>query len=376
MAGIYIHVPFCKTRCIYCDFFTRTDQKLKNPYVNSLCKEVLIRADYLSGEIIDTIYFGGGTPSLLHRDDLESILKSIRSSFIVSPGAEVTLEANPDDLSEQYLSNLVALGFNRLSIGIQSFDNDLLKSLNRRHSSERAVQAVRMAQMQGIKNISIDLMYGLPQQEMGKWKKTLDTALALDIQHISSYHLIYEEGTKLNRLLKKGEVRAVEEEVSVDMFSYMIDTLRGADFIHYEISNFAKDGYFSRHNSSYWLDVKYLGLGPAAHSYNQVNRSWNISSIPLYVEGVKSEFPNIETEILDEKTRYNDFVLTGMRTMWGIDRSNLEEKFGEYMLNYFIRNIEKHMIAKTVEYSHGSYKITKNGVFISDSIMSDLMYIG
>lgn len=375
MAGIYIHVPFCKTRCVYCDFFTRTDQKLKNPYVKALCNELQLRANYIGSEVIDTIYFGGGTPSQLHYQDLETILKAIRQQFEVNPQAEITLEANPDDLSAKFVSELLSIGFNRLSMGVQSFDNDFLKFLNRRHSAEKAIEAVKTAQEGGFNNISIDLMYGLPQQNISIWEKTLNTAIELNVEHISSYHLIYEEGTKLYRLLNKGEVKSVDEELSLDMFSLMIDKLKEAGFAHYEISNFAKNGRFSQHNTSYWQDVKYLGLGPAAHSYNRENRSWNVSSIPLYIEGVKSGTPNLEIETLDDKTRYNDFVLTGMRTMWGVNKSKLKNLFNEKMLSYFEQNIQKHLNSETVILSDGTYRLTKNGIFISDSIMSDLMYI-
>ena len=254
MAGIYIHVPFCKTRCIYCDCYTRTDLSKKSPYVAALCKEIELATDYLDGEAINTIYFGGGTPSQLTIEDLKLILNTISDRFTINENPEITLEANPDDLNEEYLSSLLAIGFNRLSMGVQSFNDEHLKSLNRRHSSQKAIDAVRMSQQAGFKNISIDLIYGLPQQTMSDWTESLDKAISLDIQHISSYHLIYEEGTKLFKLLNSGRVNPVDEDTSLDMFSLMIDKLSEAGFIHYEISNFAKDGYFSRHNSSYWLD--------------------------------------------------------------------------------------------------------------------------
>lgn len=375
MAGIYIHVPFCKTRCIYCDFFTRTDMKQKNPYVSSICKESVLRADYLGGETIETIYFGGGTPSQLAIEDLQLILRTLRNTFEISPQAEITLEANPDDLNATYIGQLLTSGFNRLSMGVQSFDDAQLKFLNRRHSAQRAVEAVKLAQEGGFKNISIDLMYGLPDLTMDIWRDTLNQAIELNIQHISSYHLIYETGTKLYRLLQKGDVRSADEELSLDMFSLLIEKLKEAGFIHYEISNFAKDGLVSRHNSSYWLDKKYLGLGPSAHSYNQINRCWNVASIPKFIEGIKAGKPDIEEEILDAQSRYNDFILTGMRTMWGIDLSVLKEKFGQEMLDYCEDNLKKHLQSGNVILSDNHYKITPQGIFISDSIMSDLMSV-
>lgn len=375
MAGIYIHVPFCKTRCIYCDFFTRTDLKQKNPYVSALCKEAKLRTDYLGGEPLETIYFGGGTPSQLSIDDLKAILNTLRDTFEIDPHAEITLEANPDDLNTVYIAGLLKSGFNRLSMGVQSFDDAQLKFLNRRHSANKAIEAVKLAKNGGFDNISIDLMYGLPDLTLDVWQDTLDKAIDLDIQHISSYHLIYESGTKLYRLLQKGEVRSADEEVSVDMFSLLISKLKDAGFTHYEISNFAKDKLFSRHNTSYWLDKKYLGLGPAAHSYNQINRCWNIASIPKYIEGIQNNTPNIEEEALDMQSRYNDFILTGMRTMWGINISSLKEKFGEKMLVYCEKNLRKHIESGHVILSDNHYRITSEGIFISDSIMSDLMYI-
>lgn len=375
MAGIYIHVPFCKTICIYCDFFTKTNMDKKNPYINAICKEAKIRTTYIDNEPISTIYFGGGTPSQLTIDDLKAVLDTIKNTYNVATNAEVTLEANPDDLNASYLDSLLSIGINRLSMGVQSFDDDELLFLNRRHSAEKAKQAVQLSQKSGFKNISIDLMYGLPNQTMDIWKQNLKQAIDLDIQHISSYHLIYEAGTKLYRLLQKGAISSVDEELSVAMFSTMIEQLKDAGFIHYEISSFGKKDFFSKHNSSYWLNEKYLGLGPAAHSYNRENRSWNIASIPKYIKGIDADCPEIEIEQLDSKTRYNDFILTGLRTMWGINRDTLKAEFGETMLNYCDKNIQKYIDSSDVICSENRYLLHKKGIFISDSIMSDLMAI-
>ncbi len=375
MAGIYIHVPFCKTRCIYCDFYTRTNMEQKTPYVSAICKELVLRKEYIGNEPISTIYFGGGTPSQLSKIDFNSILKTIRDTFDIENDAEITLEANPDDLNEKYLNMLTESGFNRLSMGVQSFDDKQLQFLNRRHSAQKAIDAVKMSKQAGFSNISIDLMYGLPDLTSDIWNQTLDTAIDLDIQHISSYHLIYEQGTKLYRLLQKGEVKSVEEELSVDMFSTLIKRLSDAEFIHYEISNFGKERYFSRHNSSYWLGAKYLGTGPSAHSYNRQNRCWNISSIPKYIQAIENGQPDIEIEELDLKTRYNDFILTGMRTMWGISRTELKNEFGEKLSDYCDKNIERHLKSNDAFLDGDNYKISSKGIFVSDSIMSDLMYI-
>lgn len=375
MAGIYIHIPFCKTRCIYCDFYTRTDFSKKSPYVHALCKEIELAADYLNGEVVDTIYFGGGTPSQLSQDELQTILTSLSDNFPVNKDAEITLEANPDDLTGEYLSGLLRGGFNRLSMGVQSFNDNELLFLNRRHSAEKALNAVKMSQECGFRNISIDLMYGLPGQTLSRWEDNLDKAISLDIQHISSYHLIYEEGTKLYKLLNAGKINPVDEDISLDMFSLMIDKLTDAGFIHYEISNFGKEGYFSRHNSSYWKGTKYLGLGAAAHSYNTTHRSFNIPSITKYIQSVESGFPDMEIEELDGKDRYNDFVLTGMRTMWGVSAKKLKEQFGDKYMTYFEKNIRKHIESGAVQKCKEVYKLTRKGIFISDTIMSDLIYI-
>lgn len=375
MAGIYIHVPFCKTRCTYCDFFTKTDLSLRTSYIEALGKEIELRSGYLGREIIDTIYFGGGTPSQLSTEELQFILKTISHNFIINESPEITLEANPDDLDEDYTHSLLSIGFNRISIGVQSFDDNHLQFLNRRHSAQKAADVVKTAQQAGFENISIDLMYGLPAMTIDEWHETLDKAIGLHVQHISAYHLIYEEGTPLFRLLDEGKISPVNEDLSLEMFSTMIEKLTKAGFIHYEISNFGKENYFSRHNTSYWLDTKYLGLGPAAHSYNGDSRSWNISSIPAYIKSIKNGSPDIEQEILTPQNKYNDYILTRMRTMWGINITELKEKFGEDMLQYFLNNINKHLSSENVILTDNQYKLSQKGIFISDHIMSDLIYV-
>lgn len=375
MAGIYIHIPFCKHRCIYCDFYTTTNLIDRQNYMDALCREAELRKDYIEGEVVNTIYFGGGTPSLLQSADFEQIFHSLYKNFNVSADAEITLEANPDDLSSDYIKLLQDLPVNRLSMGVQSFNDKELKFLNRRHDAKQAIDVVQECRKAGFNNISIDLMYGLPEQTMDIWKYNLHQAVELDVQHISAYHLIYEEKTKLYRLLEKGRVKTIEENLSVDMFSEMIDQFRQACFEHYEISNFAKEGFISKHNSSYWLGTKYLGLGSSAHSYDGENRSWNISSVKEYIKGINNLKPNITTEYLDENMRYNDFILTGLRTKWGVDLKQLEQKFGDRKLNYCLQNIQKHIDRDKVIKVEDKLKLTQDGIFISDDIMSDLMYI-
>lgn len=375
MAGIYIHVPFCKTRCIYCDFFTQTNISTKPDYVTAVCTEMALRKQYLGDEIIKTIYFGGGTPSQLTIPEFRTIFEAIYTHFIVDENVEITIEANPDDLSDVYLDQLRLLPINRISVGIQSFNDNELHFLKRRHSSDKAKKVIARCKALGYDNISIDLMYGLPNQTMPIWQNNLEQAVDLGIQHISAYHLIYEEDTRLYKLLQQGSVQPVDENVSVDMFSVMIDRLTEAGFVHYEISNFARDGLFSRHNSSYWLGDKYLGLGPAAHSFDGRNRAWNVSSIAGYFDGVGQGHPIIETEQLDIKSAYNDFILTGMRTMWGVSLSDLKKRFGDQMLNYCMKNVQKHINLGTVINDNNTLKLTRDGIFVSDGVMSDLMYI-
>lgn len=375
MAGIYIHVPFCKTRCIYCDFFTHTDLTHKHDYVLSVCRETRLRQNYLGSDTVKTIYFGGGTPSLFDKDAFNRIFEAIDSNFEIESDAEITLEANPDDLTEKYIRDLVSLPFNRISIGVQSFDDDNLRFLNRRHSSRSAVKAVESCQQSGFENISVDLMYGLPGQTMEGWICNLEKAIALDIQHVSAYHLIYEEDTRLYKLLQQHRVQQVDEELSIDMFSAMTDKLTDAGFVHYEISNFARDGFISKHNSSYWLREKYLGLGAAAHSYNGADRAWNISSIGGYIEGIEEGKPKQEVESFDIYTHYNEYILTGLRTVWGVDLKELEQLYGVEMLNYCMQNVQKHIDADVVAISGSVLKLTRKGLFVSDNIMSDLMYV-
>lgn len=375
MAGIYIHVPFCKTRCIYCDFYTRTDMSPKYNYVLAICKEIELRKSYIADEIVDTIYFGGGTPSQLSVEDFNKIFETIYNTFEVSSDAEITMEANPDDLDISYLDSLQALPFNRLSMGVQSFNDDELKFLKRRHTSKRALDVVNTCKSLGYNNISIDLMYGLPNQTMDIWQRNLDKAISLDIQHISSYHLIYEQGTRLYRLFKMGDVKAVDEELSVEMFSLMIDKLGLAGFEHYEISNFARNGLYSRHNSSYWLGKKYLGLGPAAHSFDGDNRAWNIPSISKYITAIGEHRLPLEIENLDRNTRYNDFILTGMRTMWGVDLIELERLFGTKLKDYCMKNVQRYIDEGFVYKEANVLKLSRNGIFISDGIMSDMMWV-
>lgn len=371
MAGIYIHIPFCKTRCIYCDFFSNVRMDKKNRYVEALCDEIRRRKPYLKDETVRTVYFGGGTPSQLDYEDFRSIFDTLNETFDLSGADEITLEANPDDLTPEYIALLRKLPFNRLSMGIQSFSDKDLKFLNRRHDAASAIRAVKACQEAGFDNISIDLMYGLPEQTMEGWLYNLKTALALDVQHISSYHLIYEEGTRLYKLLEAGKVAEADEDLSLEMFRALIDNLREGGFIHYEVSNFGREGRFSQHNSSYWRGENYLGLGPAAHSYNGETRSWNVADLDKYIAGETEG----EEETLTLQERYNDYILTSLRTMWGLPLDVLEEQFGLPLYDYCMAQALPHLKSGMLLKTENRLKLSPGGIFVSDGIMSDLMYV-
>ncbi|MDH8701222.1 oxygen-independent coproporphyrinogen-3 oxidase [Dysgonomonadaceae bacterium PH5-43] len=366
MAGIYIHIPFCRTRCAYCDFFSSTDMAGQDRYVSNIVSELIRRKDYLGTQPVNTVYFGGGTPSLLSPNNLETIFDCINNNFEVDwINAETSIEVNPDDISSEYLEGIKHLPVNRISMGVQSFDDVELKFLNRRHSARSAMEAVKLCRQSGYNNISIDLMYGLPNQTVEGWKKNVRRATELNIEHVSAYHLIYEEGTALYNMLSRGLVTETDEEVSNIMFEALIDMLGEAGFEQYEISNFGKSGFYSRHNSSYWSGSHYLGVGASAHSYNGVSRQWNRDA-NNYLDFAP------ELELIDEKTAYNDFVITRLRTMRGIDLEELGDTFGDERLLYLLKQAERHLRNQTLT-KDSFLRLTRKGIFVSDGIMSDLM---
>lgn len=349
--------------------------KYKQAYIDAVIRELEIRRTYIAGEPLDTIYFGGGTPTQLHAPDFGKLFDAIHRLFDISACREITLEANPDDLSAAYIRELKRFPFNRISMGVQSFADADLRFLNRRHSARQAVQAIKDCRENGYSNLSIDLIYGLPGQTPEGWMENLQTALSLDIPHLSAYHLIYEEGTALYALQEAGKVLAVQEETSIRMFSDLIEKLTENGYIHYEISNFAKPGMFSRHNTSYWTGKKYLGAGPSAHSYDGENRGWNVSSLSAYIKGIQNGTPEIETETLDRRTRYNDYIITGLRTMWGIDLDKITSAFGKETTSYCLIQARKHLENGYLKAEGNRYTLTRKGIFISDGIMSDLLLV-
>ena len=375
IAGVYLHIPFCKTRCIYCDFYSTTRSELKTRYVRALCRELAMRKDYLKGEDIETVYFGGGTPSQLEKEDFEQIFDTIRTHYGLSHCQEITLEANPDDLTSEYLKMLSSLPFNRISMGIQTFDDPTLKLLKRRHNAHTAIEAVHRCREAGFQNISIDLIYGLPGENKERWENDLRQAISLNVEHISAYHLIYEEDTPIYNMLKQHQISEVDEDSSLDFFTLLIEHLQKAGFEHYEISNFCRPGKYSRHNSSYWKGIPYLGCGPSAHSFDGMTREWNVSSIDTYIKGIEENSRAFEIEYLDQTTRYNEFIITTIRTVWGTPIEKLKQMFGNEMWEYCQRMAAPYLKNGKLEEHDGALRLTREGIFISDSIMSDLLWV-
>lgn len=376
MAGIYIHVPFCKTRCVYCDFYSTTEQAAHaDAYVQAVCTELELRKDYLQGRPVQTVYLGGGTPSQLSVEQLERLLTTAHRVYGLAHAHEITLEANPDDLTPQYLHNLGRLPINRLSIGIQTFDDHLLRLLKRRHTAAQAIETVEHCRRAGFSNVSIDLIYGLPGQSMEHWQHDLQTAISLNAEHISAYHLIYEAGTPLYDMLNRHAVSEADEEDSNRFFALLMDRLGAAGYEHYEISNFGRPGRHSHHNSSYWNGTPYLGCGPSAHSFDGKNRAWNAASLALYIKGVNAGRPPLETEILDPDTRHNDRVITALRTRRGLCMEALQAEFGDVYARDLLRMARKHLETGLLELVDNHLRLTRRGIFVSDGVMSDLLRV-
>lgn len=373
MSGIYIHIPFCKQACNYCDFHFSTSLKLKPNLIDSILSEIDLRNSYLVNKSIETIYFGGGTPSILSEKDLFLILEKIYKNYKVSSNAEITLEANPDDLSVEKLKELKRLEINRLSIGLQSFNNEELIWMNRAHTATESEASVKRTQDKGFENISIDLIYGSKFSNLTNWKKTLDKAIALDVKHISSYNLTIEDKTKLGHDLKVKKEVAIDDEKSSELFLEMIDRLEKNNFIHYEISNFGKDGFFSTHNSNYWKGKHYIGLGPSAHSFDGVSRQWNVSNNNQYIKQLSENSTNyFEKEILTEKERFNEYILVSLRTIWGIDLIYLQTNFNSDFTKMFLRQIDNYIKQQLVVVNGTTYCLTEKGKLLADKIASDL----
>jgi oxygen-independent coproporphyrinogen-3 oxidase len=373
LAGIYIHIPFCKQRCNYCDFFKETTLHHTERFTEALRQELHMRRTYLNGASVHTIYFGGGTPSILSYEQFSGIFKSIKSNFQVDNDAEITLEANPDDLSPSYLSELQQLPFNRLSIGIQSFEDKELKAVNRRHTALQAIASVVNAREAGFNNISIDLIYGLPGQSHNTWQENLAKAFDLQPEHISAYGLTYEEGTGLWHQRAKGVVKETDDEVMLEMYRHMLLQMKKKGYDAYEISNFAIDGFRSRHNSSYWNMTPYLGAGPSAHSYDGKSRQWNISNLQEYMHGIETKQLKYEFEVLSNDDAYNDYVMVRLRTKEGIDLNHLLQHFGTTMHDWFLCKAEPYIKKGYLRQHNQCLQLTLEGIELSNGILAGLM---
>lgn len=375
MAGIYIHIPFCRQKCYYCDFYKTVNQNLTSVFLNALTNEIVSRKIFLQNEPVETIYFGGGTPSVLKENELAEILNLLRKKFTVTPDAEITFEANPDDLNPNYLNSLIRFGVNRLSIGIQSFQDEHLKQMNRRHTAKQAVNSVENAVKAGFNNISIDLIYGLPGLTSQQWKQNLEKAFQLPAEHLSAYHLTYHEGTPFYTWLKKGTLNELSENESVEQFNILIDSCLIAGFEQYEISNFARNKKYSKHNTAYWTGGKYLGLGPSAHSFDGEKRRWNVAHVEAYCNAIENRTSYFQEEQLSENDKYNEYILTNIRTKWGVSLETIGERFGKNQIDYFSREIKKYIQNKQVNGHNGVFTLTRKGLFVSDDIMANLMII-
>ena len=379
MSGIYIHVPFCKQACHYCDFHFSTQLGKKEAMVGAIVKELELRKPEVDNEV-ETIYFGGGTPSVLSNDEIERLIQAVHDNYKVTDHPEITLEANPDDLvssrvkSRDFFLEYKNAGINRLSIGIQSFYDEDLKLMNRAHNAEEAEQCIKEA-TKYFDNITIDLIYGIPGMDNERWKANIQKALDFGLPHISSYALTVEPRTALKKFIEKGVVPDVDDEQAQEQFYILVDMLEVAGFVNYEISNFGKPGFFSKNNTAYWLGKKYVGVGPSAHSFDGKQRSWNIRNNPTYIKKInEGELPS-EIETLSTTDRYNEYVMTGLRTIWGVNLDRVALEFGENYLKYLKQQSAKFLEQDLLILANGKLLTTKKGKFLADGIASDLFFL-
>ena len=373
---IYIHIPFCKQKCSYCNFHFSTSLNFKDEMLDAMKKEIFLRKDELQNKNLKSLYFGGGTPSVLSADEIKSLIDEVLKHFSFNNDIEITLEANPDDLNGQFLKGLSTSPVNRLSIGTQSFFDEDLKLMNRAHNASEAEGSIKRAQDFGFENLSIDLIYGSPTSNLEIWKENLNKTIALEIPHISSYALTVEPKTALENWVSKGKVSNPKEEEQNREFYYMIDFLKDHGFDHYEVSNFAKEGFYSRHNSAYWKYQEYLGIGPSAHSYNGNDvRSWNVANNQQYIKKLNSNILAKETEILSQQDQFNEMIMIGLRTIWGIDLDSLNQKFSENILDKFNKEIQYKIEEGILKIENKHLKIPEKHWFMADGIASDLFQV-
>lgn len=374
MAGIYIHIPFCRQACHYCDFHFSTSMKKKQGMVTALAKEIGIRKNEFTGQTVETIYFGGGTPSVLTNKEIEFLINTVLKNYTVSNNPEITLEANPDDLSISRITELANSRINRLSIGIQSFFEDDLKMMNRAHNAQQANECLTEA-VKYFDNISIDLIYGVPGMTNERWLQNVDKALSFGVPHISSYALTVEPKTALQNFVQKGIIAQPSDEVAHEHFMLLTEKLQENGFVHYELSNFGKEGYFSRNNTAYWLGKKYLGIGPSAHSYDGISRSWNIANNALYLKAIENNELPAEKEKLTIADRYNEYVMTGLRTIWGVSVTRVEQEFGLLYKKHLLNEAANFISNDLLSLEDNVLKTTSKGKFLADGLASDLFFI-
>jgi oxygen-independent coproporphyrinogen-3 oxidase len=373
MAGIYIHIPFCKKICSYCDFYKIISPADHSAFTAAVIKEAELRSNYLGDEVISTIYFGGGTPSVLSLEETARILEALSRVFVIDRECEITTEVNPDDVDDEFLNGLLKMNINRVSLGIQSWRDEDLVLLNRRHNAAQAEKALKATLAAGFKNVTVDLIYGIPGLTSSAWSANLDKTFAFDIKHLSSYHLTIEPGTVFGKMKEKGLLTEIDEEESTNQFNILIENAEKAGFIHYEISNFGKEGYLSRHNTNYWRQVNYLGLGPSAHSFNYFSRQWNVKNVNGYISALKHNKPFFEGEELTIRTRFNEYIMTSLRTMWGIDLDFVERSFEKEGYDYIINMAGKFKSYGLMKQENKNLVLTNQGKMISDNIISEFM---
>ncbi len=372
MEGLYVHIPFCRSRCVYCGFYSTTLLPLRQRYVDALCREMRLRE---KGPL-QTIYIGGGTPSLLSPAMLRQLFDSIRATFEVDwPHAEITMECNPDDVTPEFADSLAALPVNRVSMGIQTFSDQRLRFLHRRHDAAQARGAFRHLREAGFSNISIDLMFGFPEETLGEWEADIQEALSLGAEHISAYSLMYEEGTPLHQWLESQKVEEIDEETYILMYETLVRKLTQAGYEHYEISNFALPGHRSRHNSSYWDGTPYIGLGAAAHSYTGIVRQSNLSDVMGYMQSIEKGIVPMEEEELRPMDRYNDMVTTALRTSSGIPLAEVVSRFGQRYQDYLLENAQQALDRGWMRIDEGHLHLTLSGIAVSDMVASDLIML-
>lgn len=373
---IYLHIPFCKQKCSYCNFHFSTSFSLKDEMLSAIKKEIQLRHNELENKTLKSLYFGGGTPSVLSGDEIKSLIDEIQKYFSFDENIEITLESNPDDLNKNFLKELSQTEINRLSIGTQSFYDEDLKLMNRAHNASEAESSIKRAQDFGLVNISVDLIYGSPTSNFEIWKDNLSKTIELQVPHVSSYALTVEPKTALEKWIENGKIRSPEETEQNQEFYYMKDFLKDNGFDHYEISNFGKPGFHSKHNSAYWKSEPYLGIGPSAHSYNgSFERSWNIANNPIYIKNLNQNILPKEKEILTEKDRFNEMIMIGLRTIWGVDLNRINQNFSSEIIDYINQEIKSKLESRILIIENNYLKIPEKHWFLADGIASDLFIV-